>query len=268
MAENSEEGSEREGFFIGVRTALIVVFILGLTIGLSGGLMASSLAESSTSNKKTINNSIENEKQQENTKESGKVDLSKINNSDDPVLGDKDSEVTMVIYEDLECAFCARFENNAFRSVKENYVDSGDVKVVWKDFPLSRIHPWAVKASETMECVYRQDEDVFWQVKEKIFASQESISRENVEEKILNWSTVEGVQKESVKSCLEEGAPEESVKEDFKEGQSFEAEVGGSPFVSGTPATVIYSEGDDEGVPLVGAQPYSRFKTVIESKLS
>lgn len=227
---------------------LVAVLLLGIALGFGAGYMSPDISSLIP-------------------EEEPKVDISKIDNQGDPVLGSQDAEVTMVVYEDFECPFCARFEQRAVPRIKQNYVDSGKVKIVWKDFPLTRIHPWATDASETMECVYRQDEEAFWKVKDSIFSNQDSLDVENAEDRIVGWASEEGVDEQAVRSCLETGNPGEEVAEDLKEGRSFDIEVGGSPFVAGTPATVIYAEGDSEGEPVVGAQPYSRFKTVIDSKL-
>lgn len=200
-------------------------------------------------------------------KEPRELQVSKIDNQGDPALGSGDAPVTMVLYEDFECPFCARFENRAFPRIKKNYVDTGKVRVVWKDFPLSRIHPWAASAAETMECVQRQDEEAFWKVKKRIYDNQKSLDTGNVETRIIGWASQQGVNSSRVRNCLEKGSGREEVREDLREGQSFEITVGGDPFVGGTPSAVIYREGAETGEPVVGAQPYSRFKTVIESQL-
>jgi len=133
---------------------------------------------------------------------------------------------------------------------------------------LTRIHPWAAPAAETMECVYRQDNQAFWNVKNQIFANQKSISEETAQDTIIEWSSEQGVSKKAVRNCLENDNPQEEVKQDQQEGTSFDVEVNGNSFVSGTPGTVIYAEGDQKGTPVVGAQPYSVFENIIESKLN
>jgi len=81
------------------------------------------------------------------------------------VLGSKDAPVTMYIYEDIECLFSKRFEQNAFQKKVDQYIRDGQVKVAWKDFPLERLHPWAIQGAVNMECVYRQDAEAFWKEK-------------------------------------------------------------------------------------------------------
>lgn len=202
------------------------------------------------------------------------VEVDKIETEGEPVLGDKDAEITMVVYEDYQCPYCKRFEENTVSQVESNYVDSGDVKVIWKDFPIPQLgHDWAVPAAETMECVYRQDNDAFWSLKDQIYANQDtlnSMSPDAVQDEILTWAS-EDVDRSEVEACLENGNPETEVNGDLREGQSFNAMVktpkGDREFVSGTPGTVIFAEGDEMGKPVVGAQPYSVFESIISSKM-
>lgn len=236
-----------------------LVFVLGLAVGFSGGATVSDFSS---------NTVVQQPSEAENTGDSAPstVDLSKIDTDDQPKLGSDDAPVKMVIYEDFQCPFCERFENGAMPQVVNNYVEPGDVQVIWKDFPLQRIHPWATSAAETMECVYRQDEEAFWSVKQKVFDNQKTLDKNNVEDRVISWASEEGVSTNAVRSCLENGNPQESVKADMQEATSFEAQVGGNSFVSGTPSVVIYAEGDERGQPLVGAQPYQAVKQAIDSK--
>lgn len=237
-----------------------LVFVLGLAIGFSSGMTASDW--SNPDNEPNTVKTNDNEDSAPST-----VEIAKIQTGEQPKLGSDDAPVKMVIYEDFQCPFCQRFENGAMTQVIDNYVQSGKVQIIWKDFPLQRIHPWATGAAETMECVYREDNQAFWEVKKKIFDNQDSVSRDNVEQRIIDWAADEGVSNSTIRSCLQNGAPEEAVKADMREATSFDAKVGGDSFVSGTPSVVIYRDGDKRGEPLVGAQPYSAVKQVIESEL-
>ncbi|MDY6773701.1 MAG: DsbA family protein, partial [Candidatus Nanohaloarchaea archaeon] len=128
------------------------------------------------------------------------IDMSKISLKGEPVLGQKDAPVTIVAYEDFECPFCKRFEQNAMPKIISNYVKTGKAKVVWKDFPLpARIHPWADEGAAAMECVFRKGgNEAFWAVKDKVFSNQESISKSNVYSKIKSFAAEEGVSKSAV----------------------------------------------------------------------
>ncbi len=177
------------------------------------------------------------------------------NFTEEPVLGEEDANLTIVMYEDYECPYCKEFETNTFPQIKENYVDTGKAKIVWKDFPLpARIHPWAMDAARTMECVYRQDSEAFWNIKDTVYANQADISTSNVVEKIKGYASEQGVNASSVQTCLDSGNPREEIEGDKQDA----SRLG----IRGTPGVMV---GDQK---VVGARPYSRFKTVIENQLA
>ncbi len=182
------------------------------------------------------------------------VSMDQIELEGEPTMGSSDAPVTLVMYEDFECPFCQQFEQNAVPQIVSNYVESGDVRLVWKDFPLAQLHPWATPAAEAMECVYRQDEDAFWTVKDRIFENQNTLSTSNVQDQIKSWAAEEGVSESAVQSCIDSGDATQEVEDDQSEGRT----IG----VSGTPSVVV------NGELIVGAQPFSRFESAIESALS
>lgn len=277
-SQTDNESSDEDRLQIPIRMALIGVFVLGVAVGLSSGLLISGssldlgMAESINGDG-TDNANPSGADNSGSQDDSSTVDVSTIEKSSEPVLGESDAPVTMVIYEDFQCPFCKRFETGAVQQVESEYVESGQVKLMWKDFPLPQLgHDWAEPAAETMECVYRQDEDVFWNVKDTIFQNQETVTRSTAQDQIIGWASSEGVSESAVRSCIQNENPMEEVNADKQEGQGFDTVVqtqrGPSPFVSGTPSSVIYAEGDSEGTPIVGAQSFSTVQQAIDSKLN
>lgn len=275
---SESEGSfpvDRRSFQISTELALFSVFVLGIAVGLSSGLL---VAGSGGLDLGQVGNMPADDGETDSGGSDGPtVDVSKIETEGQPVLGQEDAPVTMVVYEDLQCPFCKQFEEGAVQQIESNYVVDGEVKIIWKDFPLAApfierdIHPWATPGAETMECVYRQNNDAFWAVKDTVYSNQESLSTDNVESRIIEWAADEGIPESDVQSCLENGNPREEVRSDVEEAKSFDAVIqtpqGSSPFVSSTPSVVVYGEGDSTGEPIVGAQPYPAFQNVIDSKL-
>jgi protein-disulfide isomerase len=251
-------------FTITRNQGIAIALLFGIMIGFSGATLGGANPVD------TVGNFFGEDTSDDGDDVQRQVEVSKIDTEGEPVLGQEDAPVTMVVYEDFQCPYCQRFESNAMKDIESNYVETGDVKVIWKDFPLGN-HPWAAPAAETMECVYRQDNDAFWSIKDTIFNNQDVLSPQNVQDEIIAWASAEGVSEDAVRTCLDEENPGEEVNGDLQEGQSFDAMVAVAgedrPFVSGTPASVIYAEGDEMGEPVVGAQPYQAFKNVIESKM-
>jgi protein-disulfide isomerase len=262
---------------IPVELALFSVFVLGVAVGLSTGIMAagSGLDLGEATGDMPGNGDDPGSSPSDGSDGSGSsstVDVSAIEKEGEPVLGESDAPVTMVVYEDFQCPFCNRFENGAIQQVVDEYVESGEVKIMWKDFPLPSLgHNWAEPSARTMECVYRQDNAAFWDVKNKIFDNQNTISEQTVEEQIIGWASQEKVSESAVRSCLENGNPMDEVSSDKTEGRNFDVVIqtpqGPRQFVSGTPSSVIYAEGDSQGEPIIGAQPFDVVQKTIDSKL-
>ncbi|HLC89152.1 MAG TPA: thioredoxin domain-containing protein, partial [Candidatus Nanoarchaeia archaeon] len=85
---------------------------------------------------------------------------------DDAVKGKEDAPVTIVEFSDYECPFCARFYTDTFGQLKAKYIDTGKVKFVYRDFPLS-FHQNAQKAAEAAECAGEQNK--YYEMHNKLF---------------------------------------------------------------------------------------------------
>ncbi len=167
---------------------------------------------------------------------------------DDAVLGDKNAKVTIIEFSDYQCPFCSRFWSQTLPQIKKEYIDSGKVKLVFRDFPLTSIHPMAQPASEATECVREKGgDDAFWKMHDKIFGNQQSLNNDNLKK----WAKELGY---DIGSCLDSGKFKSEVQKDSSDAQA----AGGQ----GTPYFVI------NGKPLSGAQPFESFKQVIDAELS
>jgi protein-disulfide isomerase len=174
----------------------------------------------------------------------GSVDLSI---DGDPVKGDEDAPVTIYEFSDFECPFCGRYYSQTYDQVVSEYVDTGQAKIVYKDFPLSQIHPNAQKASEAAECA--QEQGQFWEFHDRLFENQDSLTLDNY----VQWAGDLGMDTDSFRECVESGQFESEVQGDLQEGRN--------NGVSGTPTFFI------NGRKLVGAQPFSQFQSAIEAEL-
>ena len=165
---------------------------------------------------------------------------------DDPVLGSADAPVTIIEFSDFQCPFCKRFADQAWPQIYEEYIKTGKVKVVFRDFPLG-FHDKAQKAHEATECA--DDQGKFWEMHDLMFANQASISEDNYKK----WAGDLGLDTTEFASCLDSGKHAQEVKDDFADGQA--------AGVSGTPSFFI------NGKKLVGAHPFATFKQVIDAEL-
>ncbi|MBI4021357.1 MAG: DsbA family protein [Candidatus Aenigmarchaeota archaeon] len=170
----------------------------------------------------------------------------------DPVLGSDDAPVTIIEFSDFQCPFCGRFYDQTELQLKQDYVDTGKLRIIYRDFPLS-FHPEAQPAAEAAECANEQGK--FWEFHDKIFENQATMSAAAYKQ----WASDLGMNVDQFTSCVETGKYRSEVQADL--------DAGVAAGVSGTP-TVFVGKTGGQGVKIVGAQPYDTFKGAIESFLA
>lgn len=102
--------------------------------------------------------------------------MNKIDLTGRPVRGNKDAKVTIAIYDDFQCPYCARMYATLFNEVMKTYGDK--VKVLYKDYPLYEIHPWAVRAAVNANCLLEQSNDAWWQFSDYVHHNQSEVSKQ------------------------------------------------------------------------------------------
>jgi len=105
--------------------------------------------------------------------------MGKINIADRPVRGNPDAKVTIVNFDDFECPFCARMHTTLMNQILPQYADK--VKIVYKDYPLLQIHPWAEHAANDANCLAKESGAAYWQLADYLHANQRSIPPQNVQ---------------------------------------------------------------------------------------
>lgn len=181
--------------------------------------------------------------------------------TNDPVLGKKDAPVTIVEFSDFECPFCKRAFTEVLPQLKKEYIETGKVKLVYKDFPLD-FHANAQKEAEAAQCAFDEGGDsAYYQFHDSIFTQTKGNGTGLALTELPLIAQKLGLDQAKFQQCLDSGKNEQEVKDDMAEGEK----VG----VSGTPSWVIgKSNGDSiEGKLIVGAQPYAALKAVIDSAL-
>jgi protein-disulfide isomerase len=148
---------------------------------------------------------------------------------DAPVLGDPKATVTLVEFSDFECPVC-RSLHDVLRGMLPNYPQ---VRVVFKDFPLESLHPWARTAAIAGRCAYQQDPKAFWKVYDSIYDQQEVISAANAWSKMTDFAADAGLNAETFKACM--AGPEAGAQVDASRANGQQLEVGSTPtvFVNG-----------------------------------
>jgi protein-disulfide isomerase len=166
--------------------------------------------------------------------------------------GDPDAPITIIEYTDYQCPFCTRHFEETLPSLKENFIDTGKVYYVVKDFPLISIHPQATKAGEAARCAGEQD--AYLEMHDALFAGQSDWSgNPDAATVFIGFAADLGLDADAFTECLNSGEMETAVLDNMNEGMSFG--------VNGTPAFFI------NGILVSGALPYESFEQGLNGML-
>ncbi len=169
--------------------------------------------------------------------------------SDAMVLGDADAPVTIVEFSDYGCPYCATYSEETWPQIKTDLVDTGRVRYVFKDFPLTSLHPKAPQAHAAARCGGEQG--AYWAMHDRLFEEQSAWSGSSDPGAAFETMAAElGLEASSFETCLESGDWEDAVDGDVAEGASLG--------VRGTPTFFV------NGYPLVGARGFEFFEQVVE----
>ena len=165
----------------------------------------------------------------------------------DHIRGNVNAKITLIEFSDFECPFCGRFHPTAKKAMEEY---EGDIRWIYKHFPLDAIHPQARPAAEASECVWEQAGDEgFWEFADAMFENQSRLGDAFYAEVAGQI----GVNMEQYQTCVQERKYQDKVQNDLDTGVK-----GG---VTGTPGSFV------NGTPVKGAVPYEQLKAIIDAAL-
>jgi len=173
---------------------------------------------------------------------------------DDPQLGDGNAKVTIIEFGDYQCPLCRAFWRETLPRIKKEYVDTGRVRIVFRDFPIQDIHPEALVTAMAAECA--EDQGKYWEFHDKAFREQDRRGRDVVRynaRDVRRWAAEIGLEAAAFDQCLDSERYKAEVLQDYQDG----ADIG----MKGTPVFFI------NGRALVGAHPFATFQKVIEEEL-
>ena len=162
-----------------------------------------------------------------------------------PTLGSASAPITLIEFSDYQCPYCGRVEPTLKR-LRAAYGDK--IRFVWKDFPLTQIHPQAFKAGEAAHCA--GDQGKYWELHDVLFSKQSELQLDDLKRHALTL----GLKTDAFNQCLDSGKYAERVRDGVAEG--------GQLGVNSTPTVFI------NGRRFSGAQPYEVFAAAIDEELA
>lgn len=221
---------------IGAAIGVIVIFALFLTTGIGS-------FNSAGNNIKTQNN------------DNGKFQMRLLSDNASPILGSKDAPITMVEFGDYQCFYCNKFYHTAEPDIMKNYVDTGKVKLIFKD--LTIIGQDSVNAANAAHCA--QEKGKFWEYHDMLYNNW---SGENTgwasSKNLLAFATQMNITNSDFNSCMSDARYISVVKGSYSDAQTLG--------LTGTPDFFIIAP-DNSVTKIVGAQPYDVFDEIFKSKL-
>ena len=174
--------------------------------------------------------------------------------ANDPVLGNKDAEVSIVEFSDFQCPFCERAYSGAIADFKSSsYFTDGQVNFIYKQFPLTSIHPYAQKAAEASLCA--GDQGKFWEYHDMLFANQQYLD----ETSLKSYAQQLGLDSATFNSCLDEDEKKSEVKRESRQAVDAKGKV--------TPYFVVINTKNKKTEAVSGAVPFSELERAIKNLL-
>ena len=173
-----------------------------------------------------------------------KLDISKdpmdaINMSGRPERGNKDAKVIIVNYDDFQCPFCSKMHQTLFPELMKTY--GNRVKIVYKDYPLTTMHPWAMHAAVDANCLASQNNDAYWEFADYTHANQKTINGEkrDIKEEYAALDQItqdlgkkHGVDMTQLTACVKK-QDEAQVRSSMAEGDKLGVDATPTMFVNG-----------------------------------
>jgi protein-disulfide isomerase len=165
---------------------------------------------------------------------------------DDPVWGSDEAPITIIEFSDYECPYCRKWHTEVWPLLQEEYADQ--IRLVFRDFPLTNIHANATPAAAAANCA--REQDMYWEFSDKLFEMKLNLGKSTYQ----TYAEELGMDMDAFNECLENGRYLEEVEADY----DYAVNLG----IRSTPTFFV------NGIPVVGAQPFEVFKNLIDKELA
>ena len=183
--------------------------------------------------------------------------MDKIDVKGRPVRGKPDAKVVIVNFDDFQCPFCSRMHATLFPALLASYGDR--VKIIYKDYPLLEIHPWAMHAAINANCLVAQNNEAYWDFADYVHANQKEVAGKTKPETFANLDRIakeqgqkHQVDAQKLEACIQK-QDETAVKASMAEADKLG--------VDSTPTLFI------NGERVSGAVPESEMRMILDRAL-
>jgi len=252
------------------KQAAILSLLIGLIIGGLGGFAAGTATFGEVQQPLTQESDDE---PSDNSRDSGTelVSLDGIELEEEPSKGDSDAPIKVVEYNEFGCPFCAEWNGfdassrtpidkmDIAGSLESQYIDSGEVELISKDYPVPKLHPNGPEAHKAANCVYEHEQDSYWDYHDELFKQRDKWMQSgqgNTEETFRQISEDLGLDTDTVMECYQDSENKEANEDKNNALRNLGR--------FGTP-TFFVGNKDKGFVKIEGAQPLSRFEQAFKT---
>ena len=179
------------------------------------------------------------------------AELDKIKTDLSPSFGAAGAPLVIVMYADFQCPACKEEAKTLRDNITQTYPTQ--VRVYFKDFPLTQIHNWAKPASVAGRCIFRQNAAKFWDFYDWMYEHQSEITPDNLKDKVLEFAKSKDLDTLQLTSCMDNRSTEPEIDKEMAEGKSLGIEQTPTMFINGRR--------------LPGAIPWQNLKQLIDAEL-
>ena len=171
------------------------------------------------------------------------------------MLGRPDAPLTMVEFTDLQCPYCRQYVTTTFDQIKKNWIDTGKLRYISRDFPLD-FHPQALNAARAARCAGEQGK--FWDMRMTLMRNANLLTPDYIRKTAADMK----LDMKAFAACTASTKFDADIQADLVEG----ARIG----IGGTPTFVVGKTNAStlEGPMIVGAMPYVQFDAKLKELLA
>ena len=172
-----------------------------------------------------------------------------------PIIGSENAEISIIEFGDYQCTFCYKFHQNTLSTIKSDYIDSGTINYVYRDFPLNGAD--SILAAEATHCA--NDQEKYWQYHNLLF---ENWAGENTGWITMNSLTQFAVELKLDISEFKDCLTSHKYYQKVIDNENYAKKIN----INATPSFLIFN--NEEVIRIIGAQQLDKFQTAIEQLMS
>ena len=139
--------------------------------------------------------------------------------------------VTLVVFSDFQCPYCQKEALELRKNIPAAFGDK--VQVYFTDFPLTQIHPWAMKAAIAGRCAYRAGQTPFWDYHDWVYEKQKEVTPENFDAKFQEYAKQKGLDALQLGRCMDDKAAAAEVEKAMAQGRDLQVSATPTLFLNG-----------------------------------